>query len=297
MVVFLFIFVLGVLSDPCCEDWNYDNPNINWPICCADCSLQINPIQSPILIEGEQPQGHLKPLVFDGYTDLNQSVVLYRTIYRISLEFPDDYSGTFITSTPRQYRLNEIHFHTPAENQVAGNDYVMEMHMVHYDIENATVIAVLSIFFKLSNTPNPWLQQIADNIPKIGSNQSIIINLTGLNGLFNELVHNNKNGYWALSGSLTSPPCSGAFWFILTDNWELSKEQLDLFTIFPNARPIQRSVQADVWRPPQISTGGSTFTWGIIVGVVDVVLLVGLIGFFIMKRIGFIYKKIKTQRI
>jgi len=297
MIVFLFIFVLGVLSDPCCEDWNYDNPNINWPICCADCSLQINPIQSPILIEGEQPQGHLKPLVFDGYTDLNQSVVLYRTIYRISLEFPDDYSGTFITSTPRQYRLNEIHFHTPAENQVTGNDYVMEMHMVHFDIEDDTIIAVLSIFFKLSNRPNPWLKQIVDKIPT-KANQSIIINLTGLNGLFNELVDNNKNGYWALSGSLTSPPCAGAFWFILTDNWELSKEQLDLFTIFPNARPVQRAVQADVWRPPQqISVGGSTVAWGIIVGIIDVVLLVGLIGYFVMKRRGFMFRKVKVQKI
>lgn len=118
-----------------------------------------------------------------------------------------------------KYELVQLHFHTPSETQINGKTYPMEMHLVHKDKKNN--YAVLAILFEKGQN-NMMLNNILSYAP-IDLNKAYPMDIIYISQMLPK-----KYGYYAFSGSLTTPPCSeGVQWIVLKDTVEASQSQID----------------------------------------------------------------------
>jgi len=216
------------------------------------------------------------------------TVTLRHDDHTVSVVYPTGYTGGFSVNG-MVYRLEEFHFHTPAENYLSilgeGEGQLdMEIHMVHksYNSTNGTHTAILSLLWqKVDDYTHPWLNQILKNLSSISNqNQSLNIPLTDLSSLFND--QQKDFGYWTIEGSLTTPPCTGAVtWYIMQVPLKCSRAQWRQFHEFfsggngnGNARPVQRQIlQARAFMPSK-STPPSLLIVGLVVSLVVVISVV-----------------------
>ena len=73
---------------------------------------------------------------------------------------PDIKNGTFIrgkNATESTYNLAQFHFHSPSEHRIDGEDYPMELHLVH---TQGTKLAVIGVFVRFSESTSPFLSQL-----------------------------------------------------------------------------------------------------------------------------------------
>lgn len=135
----------------------------------------------------------------------------------------------------KEYKLVQMHFHTPSEHYINGAPYPMEVHFVHVDAEGK--LGVLGVMLKLGQHPHPALAKLWNHIPDETEDQPahhVKFSAT-------ELLPEDMS-YYSYSGSLTTPPCSEQVsWHVLKTPLEISHGQLAAFQmLFPiNARPIQ----------------------------------------------------------
>src|SRR5271157_1062386 len=144
------------------------------------------------------------------------------------------------------YNLVQIHFHFPAEHQIAGvTSPVTEAHFVHKDGKgNLLVIAVLAI----NGGANGTVTSIWNNLPpSYGGHGEVSINPLSL------LPGNGSGadnlGYYTYQGSLTVPLCDQPVtWLVLKRQMDISQAQLDKAkcNTYPNARPLQNQTPSPV---------------------------------------------------
>lgn len=147
---------------------------------------------------------------------------------------PSTLDNSFVIDN-KEYKLVQFHFHTPSEHQFNGQNFDMELHFVHKDVNNQ--FAVLGVMIK-EGTANPYLEKAWNVIPTEKTTEDV--KLTESIDLMSLLPKDKKSFQYI--GSLTTPPCSEAVkWVVLEYPIEMSKEQIDKFrNIFPdNHRPIQ----------------------------------------------------------
>ncbi len=127
--------------------------------------------------------------------------------------------GSFIKIGKEKYKLLQFHFHTPSEHLVDGLPAVMEMHLVHKS--NRGKLAVIGVLFHVG-VENTSFENIWANLPeRPRQKRSIGIKINAA-----DLIPESK-GYYAYSGSLTTPPCTeGVKWQVLRSTLEVSEEQL-----------------------------------------------------------------------
>ncbi|KMY49679.1 carbonic anhydrase [Peribacillus loiseleuriae] len=141
-----------------------------------------------------------------------------------------------------EYKLAQFHFHTPSEHQFNGQNFDMELHLVHKDANNQ--LAVLGLMIK-EGASNPYLEKAWNVIPTEETTEDV--KLAESIDLMN-LLPKDKDSF-RYNGSLTTPPCSEAVkWIVLEEPIEMSKEQIDKFRkIFPdNHRPVQSLNEREV---------------------------------------------------
>lgn len=133
------------------------------------------------------------------------------------------------------YKLAQFHFHTPSEHQFNGQNYDMELHLVHKDANGK--IAVLGVMIQ-EGKENEKLASIWDVLPKEETAEDISVQeRVDLQGI---LPQDQSSFHY--NGSLTTPPCTEEVkWVIFEQPIEMSKEQIQAFRqIFPdNHRPVQ----------------------------------------------------------
>jgi carbonic anhydrase len=147
-----------------------------------------------------------------------------------------------IVADGKEYKLAQFHFHTPSEHQFNGQNFDMELHLVHKD-ENEQ-LAVLGIMIR-EGTLNPELEKVWKALPKTKTPEDT--KLVVLIDLMNILPKDQQS--FVYNGSLTTPPCSeDVNWIVLEQPIEMSKEQINAFRqIFPdNHRPVQPLNERDV---------------------------------------------------
>ncbi|MBP2076744.1 carbonic anhydrase [Oceanobacillus polygoni] len=134
-----------------------------------------------------------------------------------------------------EYKLAQFHFHTPSEHQFNGQNYDMELHIVHEDANGK--LAVLGLMIK-EGKENEILAPVWEVLPKEETEKDIRvkepIDLKAL------LPKNQTSFHY--NGSLTTPPCTEEVkWVINEQPIEMSKVQIQAFKeIFPeNHRPVQ----------------------------------------------------------
>ena len=133
-----------------------------------------------------------------------------------------------------EYKLLQLHFHSPSEEKVNKVAYPMNAHLVHRNAEGK--LAVVSVFFKQGKA-NPALAKIFDAMPAHADEKAEL--KEGFNAA--ELLP-EAQGYYSYVGSLTTPPCSeGVQWQVMKTPVTASKAQLNAFRkLYPmNARPVQ----------------------------------------------------------
>lgn len=131
------------------------------------------------------------------------------------------------------YALVQFHFHTPSEEKIDGASFPMEAHFVHKDAEGH--LAVVAVMLK-QGRKNAALEEIFDALPAAEGGSLALENLDP------STLLPNRQGYYAYTGSLTTPPCSeGVRWQVLKQPVEVSESQIEAFRkLYPmNARPVQ----------------------------------------------------------
>ena len=133
----------------------------------------------------------------------------------------------------KQYNLVQLHFHTPSETHIDGKIYPMEMHLVHED-KNGNLLVLAVLFEKGQN--NMMLNNILSYAP-IDLNKAYPMDM-----IYISQILPKKNGYYAFSGSLTTPPCSeGVQWIVLKDSVEVSQSQVD--AMYAILKDVARDIQ------------------------------------------------------
>ena len=184
--------------------------------------------QSPIDIAGYTTGG--KPDLSFAYTGHAKSLTNTGEFVKVIYE---DAGGILLDG--HSYQLAEAHTHNPSEHTIDGESFALEMHLVHK--RESGEIAVVGILYRLGE-PNPAIQSIIDAAPK----QDETITPTSPKKPSDFLPA--TRGYYAYTGSLTTPPYTeGVQWRVLSDIAEVSEEQVTQLAALTgggtNNRPIQ----------------------------------------------------------
>lgn len=152
--------------------------------------------------------------------------------HTVQANFP---AGSSFTVSGHRFELKQVHFHTPSENHIQGQDFPLEAHFVHADAEGN--LAVIGVMFK-EGAENAALAKLWSEMPMHGGERH------PLSASFEaaELLPANLD-YYRFSGSLTTPPCSeGVWWQVLKSPLTISRKQVEKFAHSVhghNNRPIQ----------------------------------------------------------
>jgi carbonic anhydrase len=192
----------------------------------AACS--VGHTQSPIDITHAKP-AHLPTLKLD-YKAVPLSII--DNGHTIQVNYAP---GSTFTVGDKTYTLKQFHFHHPSEEHVNGRGFPLVAHLVHADGEGH--LAVVAVLFEPGNA-NPLIDMVWKNIP---SAKEMPQDIPSVSIQAQDLLP-NEHGYFAYTGSLTTPPCSeGVAWYVLTSHATVSPQQVAAFAklYLMNARPIQ----------------------------------------------------------
>ncbi|MDR1125434.1 MAG: carbonic anhydrase family protein [Deltaproteobacteria bacterium] len=133
------------------------------------------------------------------------------------------------------YSLQQVHFHTPSENTLAGRSFLLEAHFVHQD-ENGNML-VLAVFYK-DGEKNPGLEPLWAAMPQAAGRTA------KLTEKFDPMsILPASLDYIYFNGSLTTPPCwEGVRWCALKTPLTVSQDQAQALRNAmkgPNNRPVQ----------------------------------------------------------
>lgn len=186
-------------------------------------------LQSPIDITNPKPS-NLSPIKFFYLKSLRMA--LDNTGHTVEVDFAE---GNDIILGKTAYTLKQVHFHTPSEHTLNGDQYPMEIHFVH--VSKSHRIAVIGIFVE-EGEENDKFKQIIKYLPK-NKNDSDMFYHKNISPDY--LLPENRE-YYKYTGSLTTPPCTeGVSWFILKEHVPMSMDQINAIreAVGTNNRPIQ----------------------------------------------------------
>jgi carbonic anhydrase len=143
-------------------------------------------------------------------------------------------AGGGMTTPAGTFELVQFHFHAPGEYTIDGKQYPLTAHLVHRSEKGQ--LAVIGIKFEVG-AANKALAPVFGALPDHGAAPAALPGKLDVTGLLPK-----QRGYYALTGSLTTPPCSeGVQWYVLRQPATVSSAQLAAFRkLYPmNARPVQ----------------------------------------------------------
>ena len=132
------------------------------------------------------------------------------------------------------YQVVEAHMHNPSEHTVDGRRFALETHLVH---RRGDEIAVVGILYRLGE-PNAAIEAVIEAAPGLGEAD---VRASGLSA--SEFLPSGR-GYYAYTGSLTTPPYTeGVKWHVLSEALEVSAEQVERLAVLTGGGENSREVQ------------------------------------------------------
>lgn len=227
----VLVFVASFYSSSSkAQEWSYSGENgpANWGSISPEFENCTNgQRQSPINIVPNL-NGNLQPLDIS-YEANGTNISNNGRNVQISFE-----PGSDLVIGINRYQLSQVHFHTPGEHQINGQNFEMKAHFVHTDSEGN--IVVLAVLYELGSE-NRELNNAWSVIPSNSDSNALS---TSVNA---EALLPEDQDYFQFVGSMTSPPClEGLSWIVLKNAAQVSSEQIDtLRNVIPEAnnRPVQ----------------------------------------------------------
>lgn len=162
-------------------------------------------------------------------------LLIFNNGHTIEVEY---HEGSYIVYNEKEYELLQFHFHQSSEHTVNGEQYPMELHLVHRDPDSGQ-LAVVGVLIEEGDASNEMFALIFDNLPaeegEPNEETELVINAF-------DLLPENTDSFFTYEGSLTTPPCSQVVrWLVLTTPVTLSADQIAAFgSIYNNNfRPVQ----------------------------------------------------------
>lgn len=170
--------------------------------------LNINYQPAPLLMIDNGP---LSSLVGDVQTVIHEG-------HNLQLNFPETKENVIFAGTT--YQLIQFHVRSPAENQMRGQSYPLEIRFINQGTNGR--VAVIGVFAKIG-PPNPALQELIDHIP---TEKGIIENVGGSYINPASLFPKNQS-YYSFMGSLTHQPCAEEVqWIVMLNPITVSEAQV-----------------------------------------------------------------------
>lgn len=144
-------------------------------------------------------------------------------------------NGSRLQIGTQRYTLQQFHFHTPGGDRIAGEEFPMVAHLLHKS-SSGQLLAV-AVLFRLG-AENPLLHTLLPLIPARADGDHTLPQTTVDAGALLPA----QRGYYRYAGSLTAPPCTEGFdWIVMKQPLELSRAQLERYRqrFADNARPVQ----------------------------------------------------------
>jgi len=265
---FLLLPLLNLLLPASCSDWTYkledhSGPS-HWEFECKGDH------QSPINIPSTGLESTTFPaLSFSNY-DLEPAAAILRNnghSAKLSTE-PATAAETPILSgggLSHNYKFAQIHFHWGAEDGkgsehlVGDTAYPMEMHLVHYKATHSKItdalaegaydsLAVLGIFFQVSDERNPALDMLLPHLAQIKTAETKVDATPFPISSF--LWMGDMSSFYRYNGSLTTPGCNEIVqWTVVKEPVSVTVDQLEAFRelltkeeepLVDNFRPVQK---------------------------------------------------------
>nr|XP_033813185.1 carbonic anhydrase 15-like isoform X2 [Geotrypetes seraphini] len=170
---------------------------------------------------------------------------------------------------PNIFQVLQFHFHwgsptsNGSEHTVGGNQYPMELHIVHLSVKYQSIadamkdpsgLAVLGFFFTIAEADNPNYNTILAGLKNVSS-EGNFVDLEPTFRLDSLLPSTNKlTRYYRYQGSLTTPDCEEAvIWTVFEDTIPISCAQLKVFmdTVHFGAIGETPVKMRNNFRPPQ----------------------------------------------
>jgi carbonic anhydrase len=134
-----------------------------------------------------------------------------------------------------RFVLQQFHFHTPGGDRIAGEEFPMAAHLLHKNAAGQLLAVV--VLFRVG-AENPVFTQLLPLIPAKadGDHAHPAVQVNALKLL------PEKRAYFRYSGSLTAPPCTEGFdWIVLKEPMHISAAQLAVYRkrFADNARAVQ----------------------------------------------------------
>ncbi len=155
----------------------------------------------------------------------------------------DQIEGSQIIIGGETYLLKQFHFHSPSEHTLNGEQFPLEMHLVHKTADESKA-AVVGVFIR-EGAENGAFAPVWADLP---AEESEVAQETGATVSLAALLPAEQQIY-RYDGSLTTPPCTpNVLWSVMQTPIEMSAGQIAEFTriMEGNNRPVQALNQRDL---------------------------------------------------
>lgn len=240
----------------CSGTWSYKDPNgpTTWaktyPKCGGKRQSPINIIPEKAPFDGSFSDLHIH---YSQRTDLDVTNNGRAITAKLSSKDKLNFTGGGLKSV---YTLDQFHFHVGAdssqgsEHQIDGKKYPMEMHLVHYDVNNSSDItaAIMSVLFTEGTKDNPYFDKLTNSLQNC-SKKDETTKVMGFS--VKDILPNDTQSFYRYSGSFTTPQCSeNVEWIVFHQTVSVSSRQLQAFRsvssskqdtkpLVNNFRPVQ----------------------------------------------------------
>lgn len=229
-----------ITTAPTTPHWSYEGEHgpADWGGLCPEFSTcGTGRSQSPIDITGATSA--TLPGVKTSYVPAELRIVHHEHVadvlnngHTVQVNYP---AGSTLVLGEESFALVQYHFHSPSEHTLEGQQFPMEMHLVHKSEQGK--LAVLGVFIE-EGAANPAFEPVWANLPK---SKGAEVHLEHVTVDVDDLLPSERTTY-RYEGSLTTPPCSeGVQWMVLGTPVALSAGQIGTFRalVAGNNRPIQ----------------------------------------------------------
>lgn len=130
----------------------------------------------------------------------------------------------------KQYAVQNIHFHKPSEHYLSGVQYPLEAHIEHKSEDGKLII--LAVLFRYGDGNSSVLSQGTSLFPTLDESEPLLSRLldavkrgnSSTNVNLEEIVDERK-GFCAYMGSLTTPPCTEGVTYLISTNIPIVSER------------------------------------------------------------------------